>query len=119
MKILTIAALLAVSLFATAPAARAADWNNDTLSCNVKMFGDWLVFDAMFYRTAKPEVTITYECASTGFGQYSCFFKESTGGWNSGVTQTSKTGLLFPVLKERIICGTVFRLFHPTHDLTQ
>ncbi len=114
MKILTIAALLAVSFFAIAPAAKAADWNNDTLSCDVKIFADWLVFDAMFYQTAKPEVTITYECASTGFGQYSCFLKESSGGWDLSVTQTSKTKLLFPVLTERIICGTVFRLFHPT-----
>ena len=114
MKHLTIAALLTVSLFATAPAARAADWNNDTLSCNVKIFGDWLVFDAMFYQTAKPEATITYECATTGFSQYSCFFKESTGGWDLSVPQTSKTKLLFPVLTERIICVTVFRLFHPT-----
>jgi len=41
MKHLIISALLAVSLFVTAPAAQAADWNNDTLSCDIKVTDTW------------------------------------------------------------------------------
>jgi len=58
MKHLIISALLAVSLFVTAPAAQAADWNNDTLSCDIKVtdtwFGMWQNFKATFYVAAKP-----------------------------------------------------------------
>jgi len=122
MKHLIITALLAVSLFATAPAAKAADWNNDTLSCDIKVtntfFGKWEHFSTKFYLTAKPEVFLTFECRAINIlntNGYLCYLEGHDGVWNWNATRTNQLVLEFaPGITQKQTCEKMFREFHPT-----
>jgi len=125
MKHLIISALLAVSLFVTAPAAQAADWNNDTLSCDIKVtdtwFGMWQNFKATFYVAAKPtEIYTIYECTFIGGRnqyQYRCFVNAvgDDNCWDWNKTRVDSSDLVFyPGITQRQTCDMLFKEFHPT-----
>lgn len=122
MKILTIAALLAVSLFAAAPAAHAADWNNDTLSCDIKVettwLGQWLRFQATFYLPARPKTYCNYTCVWTeGRNKYTCIANgfAYVGDWDWNKTSQGSDDLVFnPGITQRQTCEILFNKFHPT-----
>ena len=124
MKHLIITALLAVSLFATAPAAKAADWNNDKLSCDIKVsdtwFGKWFEFDATIYQTSEPKVFLTFKCRADtvsriGGNQYSCTFYKHGGEWDWKVTRTAMLVLEFaPGITQKQTCEKMFTNIHPT-----
>jgi hypothetical protein len=119
MKHLIITALLAVSLFVTAPTAKAADWNNDKLSCNIKVtntfFGKWIDFSTEFYLTAKPEVFYTYRCKKTSDlinNLYSCEPTSARGGWYN---RSQELVLEFaPGITQKQTCEKMFTKIHPT-----
>ncbi len=75
MRHLIIALVLATSFLTAPPAAKAADWTNGVISCdiNVKELGTWYVpwiwgkwekFEVLFYLNAAPKDAATFTCRS-------------------------------------------------------
>ncbi len=122
MRYLTVATLMAIFLFAAAPVANAADWNNDKLSCEIKVadtfLGKWKEFSTRFYLTAKPEVFLTYKCLTINIlntNGYLCNFIEHDGVWDWNVTRTSQLVIEFaPGITQKQTCEKMFAEIHPT-----
>lgn len=84
MKHLIFALVLATSFWAATPDAKAADWTNGVVSCDINVkelsswfvfwnWGKWQKFDVHFYLNKTPSNALAFSCRAisldnTGFG---------------------------------------------------